>query len=883
MNPPLPRRLLRSLAALATEVAVRLEGSLSAGCTRLETARSSLQAALGREISAAECADMLSQAMVASMPLVAARREVFEVAAPWLMQQAEKWERLVLDEVWAVTGVFGASAHPKWLSAAETQYLVLGTEYSVLSTPHLFEHFLAEHRRLHRKRGGVFYTPPELVQFTCRRVHQQLQEEFGLQRGLAEATILDPAAGTGTFLLGAIDVIHAEFNPANDWNEYVAQRLLPHLLGTEIIPAACLAAQLNIAVKLADTGFDCQQPGRIRVELGNTLADGADLRLEISDLRPSQISNLQSQIPLPLVLLGNPPFSSLSDNRGKWITALVRGCPERPGYLVTADERLRERKTWLHDDYVKFIRYAQWLIEKAGSGIVGFVTNHGFLDNVTFRLMRRELLRVFSRIDVVDLHGNRRGREEFSPQKPLPTPLGQRDENVFGLDQGIAIGFFRRLPQQGDESACELCHGDLWGTREEKLRRLSAPQDAIASTIIKPAAPHFLFTPPPPPKPPEYASAWRLPDAMPVNTTAPVTARDHFVIAHTREDLCRRLAEFRDLSIPDDEIRQRYFTRTRSAKYPPGDTRSWKLTAARRTIAAEDNWQSFIRRCLYRPYDWRYVFWHKAMIDWPREAVTGQLHDDEDGFEISDLKFETEEVQSQFSNSKSQISNLKSQIPLRSETLILLSRRQMLPTQPCSFFWMADTLPLDGVIRSDNRGSESLFPLYLNKSKNEASASHANFAADFIVFASLRVQLAWLPVGRGNLGSTFGPEDLLHYIYALFHSPTYRERYAAELRTDFPRILLPTSRKLFQDLVPQGEKLSLWHTRRSPAPAMNGVTADQLQQFRAGGHQLLRASRKGPVIAHDHPLAPYIAATIQEMSAIDEAIRSAGGFPAAFA
>jgi predicted helicase len=849
MNPTLPRRLLRSLAGLATKLAARLEDSLSAGSARLESARSSLQAALAREVSATECADLLSQAVVASLPLAAARKAVFEIAGPWLLQPAEPWERLVLEVVFEVTGVMPDLDSLKWLTSLEITQ-VLGTEYSVLNTPHLFEQFFAEHRRLHRQRGGVFYTPPELVQFTCRRVHRQLQDEFNLPNGLAEVTIFDPAAGSGAFLLGAIDVIRSTSNHATNWNALVVQHLLPRLLGIEIIPAACLAAQLNIAIKLVDTGFDFEQPGRIRVELGNTLVDAADCT--------SQISNLKSQISAPLVLLGNPPFSSLSGNRGKWITDLVHGSQQRPGYIVTANERLGEKKTWLHDDYVKFIRYAQWLMEEAGSGIVGFVTNHGYLDNVTFRLMRSELLRTFSRIDVVDLHGNRKKGETSS--------AGEPDENVFGLDQGIAIGFFRRLPEQAAIPAPAVRHAELWGTRAEKLHRLTTPQDAIPFTNITPTAPNYLFTPAPPPMPPEYAAAWRLPDAMPVNTTAPVTARDHFVVAPTRVELCRRITEFRDLSIPDDEIRCRYFTRTRSAKYSPGDTRSWKLPAARRLIAAEENWPSFIRRCLYRPYDWRFVFWHPAMIDWPRNAVVDRLPTDQgSGGRVQEPGVKLPPSAFRF--------------PL---SPILLSRRQMLPTQPCTFFWIADTLPLDGVIRSDNRGSESLFPLYLNQPGVESTAGTANFARDFLAAVSRRIQLAWLPQDRGDLTGTFGPEDLLCYVYALFHSPTFRERYAADLRTDFPRVLLPNSRQLFQDLVPRGERLARWHTLRSPAPPLNGVTSEQLQQFRAGGHQLLRVSGKNIAAAYHHPLAPYIAATLQEMSSIDEAIQLAGGFPAAF-
>ena len=885
MNSPLPRRLLRSLAAHATNVAARLETSVTEDCGRLAGARASLEVALGREIPAAECADMLSQAMVASLPLALARKDVFSVAAPWLLEQAKPWERLVLEEVCGVTS--------QWLPAKETD-LVLGTEYSVLSTPftdltHLFEHFLAEHCRLHRKRGGVFYTPVELVRFITKRVHQQLQQEFGLERGLANATILDPAAGTGAFLLGVIDLMHSDVAASENWCDFVSQQLLPRLHGIEIIPAASLAAQLNIAVTLADTGFDFQQPGRIQVELGNSLADGASSNLH------SAIHNLHS----PLAILGNPPFSSLSDNRGEWITALVHGTQERPGYLVTANERLGERKTWLHDDYVKFIRYAQWLIEEAGSGIVGFVTNHGYLDNVTFRLMRSELLRVFSRMDVVDLHGNRkkgeteRGREGFSREqtlelqkdesrKLLPTPLITRDENIFGLDQGIAVGFFRRLPEEkrGREEFSRtetkkvneppprkllptpfVQHSELWGTRNDKLRRLATESTLNPTTTITPTPPNFLFTPAAPPMPPEYASAWRLPEAMPVNTTAPVTARDHFVVAHTREELCRRMVEFRDLSIPDEEIRSRYFTRTRSAKYPPGDTRSWKLPAARRILAAEDDWQSFIRRCLYRPFDWRYVFWHKAMIDWPRSSVVDRL-------QIEDCRLQNREQ-------SSAICNLKS--------AILISRRQMLPTQPCSFFWIADTLALDGVIRSDNRGSESLFPLYLKSTRGRSLDVTTNFATDFLEMAASRLQLTWLTSARGDLTTTFGPEDLLHYIYALFHSPTYRRRYAAELRTDFPRILMPNDSDLFASLVPRGERLVQWHTLRAPAPAFGDVSANQLQDFRAGGHQLLRPSRHPAANPEAHALAPYIAATLHEMSAIDGDIERLGGFPAAFA
>ena len=104
----------------------------------------------------------------------------------------------------------------------------------------------------------------------------------------------------------------------------------------------------------------------------------------------------------------------------------------------------------------------------------------------------------------------------------------------------------------------------------------------------------------------------------------------------------------------------------------------------------------------------------------------------------------------------------------------------------------------------------------------------------------------------------------------------------AAIEEAIPRILLPQGRSLFRDLVPRGQRLIEWHTLRAPAPDMNGVTADKLLEFRAGGHQLLRPSRIQSAAALDHPLAPYVAATLAEMSAIDEAIQEYGGFPAAF-
>jgi hypothetical protein len=402
-------------------------------------------------------------------------------------------------------------------------------------------------------------------------------------------------------------------------------------------------------------------------------------------------------------------------------------------------------------------------------------------------------------------------------------------------------------------NAVEPCveYGELWGTRDDKLASLSGAPPLARRVSMKP--PHWRFTPTGASIHPEFEAGWSLTDVMPVNTTAPVTARDHFVVAFTADELCQRIDEFRDLSIPDDEIRRRYFNRTRSRRYPLGDTRSWKLAEARRAVAADADWQAKIVRCLYRPFDWRCAFWHPAMIDWPRNDVTRHL--------LLPLQ-----------NPKSKIQNL-----------CLIARRQQLPTQPCTYFWVSDGLALDGVIRSDNRGSESLFPLYLL-----ADGGRPNFAPRFVTEIGQRI------------GQPPRAEDLFAYIYALFHSPTYRERYAHELRGDFPRVLLPMSAASFGELVAIGRQLvelhllrdgvgSLWqqeilhHGELSPAkdsrPPFNG--------FRVGGYEVhkkwLQPKHRSLDDSQYVAIARALSQTQACMAHIDNTIERAGGFPAAFA
>ena len=876
----------------------------------------------------------------------------------WLLTHANPLWREIVREAWTLrdAAATGSVRPPlvslKW-AADEVQQEVADFMAACRGQDPIiaiFERFLQLRDADRRTRHGVFYTPPPLAAYLVSETDRALGEEFDLPEGLADTStwraiterhpgvaiplggradapfvsILDPAVGTGIFLVETIACIQrrrqsqwAACGASSDeiaqrWNDYVPTQLLPRLCGCELMLPACVIAYLRVAVKLAETGFTFAAPGQIRIQLINTLAGPLEpqalRRIKSPELAGAVRDGQTACYVEPFtVLLGNPPFSGVSQETGRWIVDLLKGRAaggaKLASYYEIDGQPLAERKHWLQDDYVKFLRHAHWKIETAGAGVIGFVTNHGYLDNPTFRGLRQQLSHTFPRITVIDLHGSGKKKEQ--------TPDGSDDENVFGIETGTALGLFRRpwpapsgnSPSPHDRGGSEsgpptgsprICHADVWGSAATKFARLAAPTTAdgataslpeIAPSLLLPRPPLYLFVPRDETHRAEYECGYRLSDIMPVNVTAPVTARDHFVVAFDEAELLQRLQEFRDRQIPDEEIRQRYFTRSRSRRYLPGDTRGWKLSEARRRLAGDEAWREHLQPCWYRPFDRRVIYWADGMIDWPRREVMQHL--------------------------------------LRGPNLALIARRQMLPTQPCNFFWVTDTLTIDGVIRSDNRGSESVFPLYLYAAA-DAGSRRCNFSAAFVAAASHAVGLRWLDDERGDLSTTLGARDLFHYCYALMFSAGYRERYANLLRSEFPRIFLPQSLALFRELCRLGEQLVERHLLRVPAlPSAQFCESPQAQtvprvesgfpkyadgrvwlnsdawfegvppavwNYHVGGHQVCRKwwydrrARRWTAAEIDcyGSLVGQLDATLKLTAEIDQAITAEGGWPKAF-
>ena len=522
---------------------------------------------------------------------------------------------------------------------------------------HFYELFLKEYDAEKRMQRGVFYTPRPVVSYIVRSVHAVLRSEFGLKDGLADTAtwgemaerheglripdaispdqgfvqILDPATGTGTFLVEAIDLIHktlvakwkaqehGETKIAALWNEYVPEHLLPRLHGYELLMAPYAIAHLKISLKLYETGYRFGSHERARVYLTNALESAQDFSQGAFDFAiPALAGEAQAVNEIKrdarfTVIIGNPPYSGHSANKGAWIRELLRGSAgtqRAENYFELDGGSLNERNPkWLNDDYVKFIRLASWQIERTGRGVLGFITNHSYLDNPTFRGMRESLAATFPRAHLLDLHGNAKKKER--------APDGGKDENVFDIQQGVAIGLFTCPPVEPRRFSRAYNHADVWGVREQadgtgKYDRLVASDAASTEwQALSPKPPLRLFVPRDDALHDEYEAGAPISDIFPVNSVGIVTARDKLAIQWTAEDM-GRIAE--DFAARGTEAARTFYDLGK-------DAQDWQVQLAQEDVRRHDG---RIRPVLYRPFDRRFTYYtgkSRGFICRPRPDV----------------------------------------------------------------------------------------------------------------------------------------------------------------------------------------------------------------------------------------------------------------------
>lgn len=302
---------------------------------------------------------------------------------------------------------------------------------------HFYETFLSVYDPATREKRGVYFTPEPGVSFIVRSIHQILKEKFNMPDGLAskDVTLLDPAGGTLSFMAKAIEVAVEEFVSKygkGAVKTFLKDQILQNFYAFELMMAPYAIGHMKMSFLLEELGYRMEDDERVKYYLTNTL--------EMKELDESKFPGMSSlstesheagkvkkQVPI-LVILGNPPYSGHSSNTGEWISEVIKEY-----YQVDGKPLGEKNPKWLQDDYVKFIRFSQWKIDQAGEGVLGFITNHSYLDNPTFRGMRQSLMNSFDEIYILDLHGNSLKKEK--------TPDGSKDENVFDIQQGVAICF----------------------------------------------------------------------------------------------------------------------------------------------------------------------------------------------------------------------------------------------------------------------------------------------------------------------------------------------------------------------------------------------------------------------------------------------------------
>ena len=626
---------------------------------------------------------------------------------------------------------------------------------------HFYETFLAHYDPLERERRGVYYTPEPVVSYIVRSLHALLKSDFALTDGLAApgVAILDPAAGTMTFLARAALEAVREFEGkygTGAREQFIRERILPNYYAFELMMAPYAVGHLKMGFFLEELGHRLADDERLRSYLTNTL--------EMDELGQSHLpgfsalaeeSRLAGEVKkgtTVLVILGNPPYSGHSTNQGPWIRALIEDYKQVDGHPLG-----EKNPKWLQDDYVKFIRFAQWKMEGAGQGVIGIITNHGYLDNPTFRGMRQSLLRSFEEVYLLDLHGNALKREVC--------PDGSPDQNVFDIRQGVAIALFVNRPGRTGQPAT-VHHADLWGTREDKYEWLEAHD--ITGTEwqeLAPASPSYLFVPRDEALAAEYERFVPVPAIFPVNSVGIVTARDALTIHWTPDDVWRTVTSFAGMDAEQ----------ARLAFDLGPDARDWKVALAQRDLRDSGPSRDKVLPILYRPFDVRHTYYtgrSRGFICMPRPDVMRHM---------------------------------------LQENLALMTCRQ-LSSHGWSHTMVSACLADDCMVSNRTRERGYLCPLYLYPDAGRRDLFSAQETAERT--PNLDAKLVEALAAAHNRAPS--PEEILAYVYAALYTPAYRQRYAEFLRRDFPRVPFTADPALFARMAEAGRRLVELHLLRSP-------------------------------------------------------------------
>lgn len=644
---------------------------------------------------------------------------------------------------------------------------------------HFYEDFLGQYDPQTKAQRGVYYTPQPVVDFIVRAVDDILKHDFNLPMGLADNSmidhevvndqysgkkgesktlkkrmhrvqILDPATGTGTFLASVIRQIHSNMEGQwGAWDSYVDQHLLPRLNGFELMMASYTIAHLKLNMVLRETGFTQQSDKRLRVYLTNSLeehnVDTGTLFSAAISQESNEASHIKRDCPV-MVMIGNPPYSVSSSNNSDYILRLLND------YKKDLNERNIQP---LSDDYIKFIRLGQEYISKTGEGILAFICNNTFLDGIIHRQMRKELMRTFDKIYILDLHGNSRKKE---------TALdGSKDENVFDIMQGVSINIFVKKPNDNTEHKCQVSHFDLLKSREEKYEFLQGHNlEEIGWSRLHPEEPYQFFVPKDFSLQEEYEKGFKLDELFINNVSGIKTSNDKLNVKETKQEIEELINGA--LTLSEEEFR----TKFNAGK----DTRDWSVRRALDDVRENKNTLIIAPYC-YRPFDNKFIVYTgrtNGIVAWPR-----------------------------FRSLRAMLS------PLNFALCTIRINRDY------NFAILVTNHITDKTLLS-SKDDINLFPLY-NYNLGEAESI---FEKNETLVPNFNDKI--VTTIESSIKEEVSPLELFDYIYAVLHSPSYRAKYKEFLKIDFPRIPYPDNPEEYHRLSAIGKQLRKLHLMEDVPP-----------------------------------------------------------------
>jgi predicted helicase len=661
---------------------------------------------------------------------------------------------------------------------------------------HFYETFLSEYDPKLRKARGVWYTPEPVVKFIVRAVDDILKTEFGLSEGLADTSkikikndvqginkqieqevhrvqILDPATGTGTFICEVVKYIYSEKfqNQKGIWSNYVENHLIPRLNGFELLMASYAMAHLKLDLLLSETEFKPTKEQRLKVYLTNSLEehhpDTGTLFANWLSTEANEANKIKRDTPV-MCVIGNPPYAVSSTNKNKWIQNLI----------ADYKKDLNEKKINLDDDYIKFIRYGQYYIDKNGSGILAYISNNSFIDGITHRQMRKFLLESFDKIYILDLHGNTKKKEVCID--------GSVDQNVFDIMQGVSINIFVKTGNKKKNELGQIFHYDLQGKRELKYEALNVNSiKTINWKQLEFTKPNYFFVPKNFDEIIEYEKGFKIEDLLINGATGIETMKDEIVIGFSDSELKHLIAAAKENNI----------------NYIKSISKSIREEQIERFIRAINNNEYVVKSIMYRPFDIRKFFYWKdnSGVMWRnRGNIMAQLlHENNIGIGFSRTVYGDYSWQDVIIN---------------------------------------QNMVEKGFMAMRISNAAKIFPLYVyndeaeNKISSKEQFRTPNLEPNIVKQIENNLKSTFTNEKEYNNNDTFAPIEILDYIYAVLYSPSYREKYTEFLKIDFPRVPYPKDKETFWSLVKLGGELREMHLLESP------ITEKYITQYPIAGN-----------------------------------------------